>query len=132
VLGPKTGEMLWGYVRGIDDRKLEPHKERKSISAEMNVSLLSRTATLTLVWYPLPDPGTGGDMCCGPCGGGVEADEACQRSWSTLDAQGHVAPSRCARRAAQGVSPCLEVRLVLMAVSRTWMVRDVQQVCANR
>jgi len=38
VLGPKTGEMLWGYLRGIDERKLEPHKERKSISAEMNVS----------------------------------------------------------------------------------------------
>ena len=38
VLGPKTGDMLWGYLRGIDDRKLEPHKERKSISAEMNVS----------------------------------------------------------------------------------------------
>lgn len=38
LLGPKTGEMLWGYLRGMDDRKLEPHKERKSISAEMNVS----------------------------------------------------------------------------------------------
>lgn len=38
VLGPKTGEMVWGYLRGMDDRKLEPHKERKSISAEMNVS----------------------------------------------------------------------------------------------
>lgn len=37
ALGPKTGEMLWGYLRGLDDRKLEPHKERKSISAEMNV-----------------------------------------------------------------------------------------------
>jgi len=39
VLGPKTGEMVYGYLRGDDDRKLEPHKERKSISAEMNVSL---------------------------------------------------------------------------------------------
>lgn len=31
--------MVFGYLRGQDDRKLEPHKERKSISAEMNVSL---------------------------------------------------------------------------------------------
>lgn len=38
TLGPKTGEMVFGYLRGEDDRKLEPHKERKSISAEMNVS----------------------------------------------------------------------------------------------
>lgn len=37
TLGPKTGEMVFGYLRGQDDRKLEPHKERKSISAEMNV-----------------------------------------------------------------------------------------------
>jgi DNA repair protein REV1 len=38
VLGPKTGDTVWGYLRGIDDRKLEPHKERKSVSAEMIVS----------------------------------------------------------------------------------------------
>jgi DNA repair protein REV1 len=38
TLGPKTGEMVFGYLRGVDDKKLEPHKERKSISAEMNVS----------------------------------------------------------------------------------------------
>lgn len=41
LLGPKTGEMIYGYLRGMDDKKLEPHKERKSISAEMNVSLMS-------------------------------------------------------------------------------------------
>jgi DNA repair protein REV1 len=40
TLGPKTGEMVFGYLRGVDERRLEPHKERKSISAEMNVSLL--------------------------------------------------------------------------------------------
>ena len=38
LLGQKTGEMVYGYLRGIDSKKLEPHKERKSISAEMNVS----------------------------------------------------------------------------------------------
>lgn len=39
VLGPKTGDMVYGYLRGEDDHKLEPHKERKSISAEMNVGI---------------------------------------------------------------------------------------------
>ncbi|WWC94180.1 hypothetical protein V866_001019 [Kwoniella sp. B9012] len=39
VLGPKTGEMLYGYLRGIDERKLEPDKIRKSISAEMNYGI---------------------------------------------------------------------------------------------
>ena len=42
TLGPKTGEMVFGYLRGLDDRKLEPHKERKSISAEMNASISVR------------------------------------------------------------------------------------------
>jgi len=42
VLGPKTGDMLYGYLRGLDDRKLELHKERKSISAEMNVGCIER------------------------------------------------------------------------------------------
>ena len=45
VLGPKTGDMVYGYLRGVDERKLEPHKERKSISAEMNVSPPSRHPT---------------------------------------------------------------------------------------
>ncbi|WWD17305.1 hypothetical protein CI109_101745 [Kwoniella shandongensis] len=39
VLGPKTGEMLWGYLRGHDDRKLEADKARKSVSAEMNYGI---------------------------------------------------------------------------------------------
>lgn len=37
-LGDKTGETLFKFVRGIDERKLEPQKERKSVSAEVNVS----------------------------------------------------------------------------------------------
>nr|XP_018263083.1 uncharacterized protein I303_04574 [Kwoniella dejecticola CBS 10117]OBR85241.1 hypothetical protein I303_04574 [Kwoniella dejecticola CBS 10117] len=39
VLGPKTGEMLFGYLRGIDERKIEGDKVRKSISAEMNYGI---------------------------------------------------------------------------------------------
>lgn len=38
ALGPKTGDMVWGYIRGADERRIEPSKERKSISAEMNAS----------------------------------------------------------------------------------------------
>lgn len=93
VLGPKTGEMLWGYIRGMDDRKLEPHKERKSISAEMNVGVRDSVSALTAVWYSVPNAGTGGDMRCGSRGGGVEAHEAGQRAWPASDSQGHVASS---------------------------------------
>lgn len=39
LLGNKTGESLYNFIRGIDKRKLEPHKERKSVSAEVNASL---------------------------------------------------------------------------------------------
>ena len=61
TLGPKTGEMVYGYLRGVDERKLEPHKERKSISAEMNVSALNtRIGTkLILVRDQVPKPRTG-------------------------------------------------------------------------
>ncbi|KAK4685217.1 DNA repair protein REV1, partial [Tremellales sp. Uapishka_1] len=43
LLGPKTGEMVFGYLRGMDDRKLERDKERKSISAEMNYGIRFQT-----------------------------------------------------------------------------------------
>lgn len=39
VLGNKTGESLFNFIRGVDTRKLESHKARKSVSAEVNVSL---------------------------------------------------------------------------------------------
>ncbi|KAJ9118207.1 hypothetical protein QFC22_004113 [Naganishia vaughanmartiniae] len=39
VLGNKTGESLYNFIRGIDKRKLEPHKERKSVSAEVNYGI---------------------------------------------------------------------------------------------
>ena len=38
VCGPKNGETLYGFLRGEDERQLEAHKERKSVSAEVNVS----------------------------------------------------------------------------------------------
>ncbi|BBN18674.1 DNA repair protein REV1 [Marchantia polymorpha subsp. ruderalis] len=34
--GTKTGNMLWCYAQGIDDREVQPAQERKSIGAEVN------------------------------------------------------------------------------------------------
>ncbi|KAI5064723.1 hypothetical protein GOP47_0019418 [Adiantum capillus-veneris] len=34
--GVKTGDMLWCYARGIDNRQVVTHQERKSIGAEVN------------------------------------------------------------------------------------------------
>lgn len=39
VLGTASGEKLYDAIRGIDRRKLESDKPRKSVSAEINVSL---------------------------------------------------------------------------------------------
>lgn len=50
VLGNKTGESLFNFIRGIDKRKLEPHKERKSVSAEVNVSHSLAFSTGSLTW----------------------------------------------------------------------------------
>ena len=38
ALGKATGETLYDAVRGIDDKKLESDKPRKSVSCEINVS----------------------------------------------------------------------------------------------
>lgn len=38
AMGEKTGEMLYNYARGIDNRELEMDAVRKSVSAEVNVS----------------------------------------------------------------------------------------------
>lgn len=39
VLGPKTGDTIYNFLRGVDDRRLTPDKERKSVSAEMNYGI---------------------------------------------------------------------------------------------
>lgn len=38
AIGEKTGEMLYNYARGVDNRELEMDGVRKSVSAEVNVS----------------------------------------------------------------------------------------------
>uniref|UniRef100_A0A452TSJ2 DNA repair protein REV1 n=1 Tax=Ursus maritimus TaxID=29073 RepID=A0A452TSJ2_URSMA len=37
--GPKTGQMLYRFCRGLDDRPVRTEKERKSISAEINYGI---------------------------------------------------------------------------------------------
>lgn len=39
ALGKGTGETLYNAIRGVDDRKLESDKARKSVSCEINVRL---------------------------------------------------------------------------------------------
>ncbi|WOO83021.1 DNA repair protein rev1 [Vanrija pseudolonga] len=43
ALGPKTGETIYGFLRGQDTRQLTPDKERKSVSAEINYGIRFRT-----------------------------------------------------------------------------------------
>jgi DNA repair protein REV1 len=38
ALGQSMGETLWNAIRGIDHRRLESDKARKSVSCEINVS----------------------------------------------------------------------------------------------
>ncbi|XP_069492793.1 DNA repair protein REV1 isoform X2 [Ambystoma mexicanum] len=37
--GPKTGQMLYRFCRGLDDRPVQTQKERKSVSAEINYGI---------------------------------------------------------------------------------------------
>ncbi|XP_053162182.1 DNA repair protein REV1 isoform X3 [Hemicordylus capensis] len=37
--GPKTGQMLYRFCRGLDDRPVQREKERKSVSAEINYGI---------------------------------------------------------------------------------------------
>lgn len=37
--GPRTGQTLFRFCRGLDDRPVRSEKERKSVSAEMNYNI---------------------------------------------------------------------------------------------
>lgn len=41
ALGRGTGETLYNAMRGVDERRLESDKARKSVSCEINVSAVS-------------------------------------------------------------------------------------------
>lgn len=37
--GQKTGQLLYGFCRGLDDRPIRQEQERKSVSAEVNYGI---------------------------------------------------------------------------------------------
>lgn len=39
ALGKSMGETLYNGIRGVDERKLESHKPRKSVSCDINVRI---------------------------------------------------------------------------------------------
>lgn len=49
ALGKSTGETLYNALRGIDDKKLESDKPRKSVSCEINVSSYLRLYMTMLI-----------------------------------------------------------------------------------
>lgn len=58
ALGKSTGDTLYNALRGIDDRKLESDKPRKSVSCEINVSRVIPHAVvaklmLMIVWHSI-------------------------------------------------------------------------------
>jgi hypothetical protein len=49
ALGRGTGETLWKAVRGIDERRLESDKPRKSVSCDITVRIAARLSILWLM-----------------------------------------------------------------------------------
>lgn len=58
ALGKSIGEMVYDAIRGVDRRKIESDKPRKSVSAEINVrqyynNLASTVNHYALVWHTI-------------------------------------------------------------------------------
>ena len=49
ALGNAMGDTLYNSIRGIDERKLESDKPRKSVSCDINVSTVVRKPLLILI-----------------------------------------------------------------------------------
>jgi len=49
--GPKTGQMLYRFCRGLDDRPVRTEKERKSVSAEINYGIRFTQVNLNFVFH---------------------------------------------------------------------------------
>lgn len=49
--GPRTGQTLFRFCRGLDDRPVRYEKERKSVSAEMNYNIrFTKVRAPSSVW----------------------------------------------------------------------------------
>ena len=51
--GKKLGEKLFKYCRGKDDREIELHHERKSVSAEINYGMRFTKVSGCLIYFSL-------------------------------------------------------------------------------
>jgi DNA repair protein REV1 len=55
AMGKTSGETLYNALRGVDERKLESNKQRKSVSCDINVSIVlldeRRVLTCASVWH---------------------------------------------------------------------------------
>lgn len=50
--GPKTGQTLYKFCRGEDDRLIRTEKERKSVSAEINYGIRFQSVSCPpFLWY---------------------------------------------------------------------------------
>ena len=49
--GPKTGQSLYRFCRGEDDRLIRTEKERKSVSAEVNYGIRFQNVRFCLVFH---------------------------------------------------------------------------------
>lgn len=49
--GPRTGQTLFCFCRGLDDRPVRSEKERKSVSAEMNYNIRFTQVSLQIILY---------------------------------------------------------------------------------
>lgn len=109
ALGRGTGETLFNALRGIDERRLESDKPRKSVSCEINVCFCVYDFKLVtdlfalIVWYPVRDQRPGGGVCVSIGGGGCQAAGQCWYAWSIFDTQGHETGPRCSSGTSQGI-----------------------------
>ncbi|CDQ81951.1 unnamed protein product [Oncorhynchus mykiss] len=53
--GPRTGQTLFRFCRGLDDRPVRSEKERKSVSAEMNYNIRFTQVRTCFIWFTLVD-----------------------------------------------------------------------------
>ena len=51
--GPKTGQSLYCFCRGEDDRPIRTERERKSVSAEVNYGIRFQNVSFFLAAYSL-------------------------------------------------------------------------------
>lgn len=49
--GPRTGQTLFRFCRGLDDRPVRFRKERKSVSAEMNYNIRFTTVRSAMYFF---------------------------------------------------------------------------------